>query len=27
MPQLKTDGRGGDVKKVVVKIDLDLLTI
>ena len=27
MPQLKTDGRGGDVKKVVVKIDLDLLTL
>ena len=27
MPQLKTDGRGGDVKKVVVKIDLDLFTL
>ena len=27
MPQLKTDSTGGDVKKVVVKIDLDLLTL
>ena len=27
MPQLKSDAKGGEVKKVVVKIDLDLLTL
>lgn len=27
MPQLKTNGRGGEVKKVVVKVALDLLTL
>ena len=27
MPQLKTDAKGGEVKKVVVKIDLELLTL
>lgn len=27
MPQLKTDARGGEVKKVVVKIDLGLLNL